>query len=197
MARVVFPWPMPPWLPLLVCALAVGLAGCVPAEERPSWRVYALPRQRPGDGLAVVSQPRGEGLHLWLDVHTGEKGVCRPSWNPDAARLRGGNGERPTSMGRAPREEFFEALGHGPVRLALRRQMEQLCRQVAPESRFAWRPPPRGAQELRSEQVSLLEEPNLLSHPTAVRRAEKQVLGQPLTPEDWDDRPLPRPPDGP
>ena len=129
--------------------------------------------------------------------HTGEKGVCRPSWNPDAARLRGGNGERPFSMGRAPREELFQALEHGKVRLALRRQMEQLCRQIAPESRFAWLPPPRSARELPPERVSLLEEPQLLSHPTAVRRAEKQLMGEPLTPEDWDDRIQPRPPDGP
>lgn len=196
MARVLLRWPVPRRLSLLLLGLTL-LAGCVPAEERPSWRVYALPRLRPGDGLAVVNRPRGEGLHLWLTVRTGEKGVCRPGWNPDAARLRGGNGERPTSMGRAPREEFFEALGHGAVRLALRRQMEQLCRQVAPESRFAWLPPPRSARDLPAERLVLLEEADLLSHPTAVRRGEKLLMGQPLTSEDWDDRPLPRPPNGP
>ena len=41
------------------------------------------------------------------------------------------------------------------------------------------------------------EEAELLSHPRAVRRAEKTLLGQPLTPDDWDDAPRPRPPDGP
>jgi hypothetical protein len=30
-----------------------------------------------------------------------------------------------------------------------------------------------------------------------VRRHEKQLLGLPLTPDDWDDRLPPRPPDGP
>lgn len=182
---------------MLLPLLALLMAGCVPVQERPSWRVYALPRQRPGDGLAVVNRPRGEGLHLWLDVATAEKGVCRPSWNPDAARLRGGNGDQPTSMGRAPRQEFFDVLRHGRVRLALRRQMEQLCRELAPESRFRWQPPPRTAQEWPPERMPMLQEADLLSHPTVVRRSEKLLLGQPLTPEDWDDRPLPPAPDGP
>lgn len=191
------PLPLPLRLPLLLAWVALLMVGCVPAEERPSWRVYALPRQRPGDGLAVVTRPRGEGLHLWLDVRTGQKGPCRPSWNPDGARLRGGNGERPTSTGRAPREEFFQALEHGRVRLALRQQMELLCRQMAPDRPFAWQPPPLTPKDLPPEQPPMVQEADLLSHPTAVRRAEKLLLGQPLTPEDWDDRPLPRPPDGP
>jgi hypothetical protein len=188
---------VPARLPLLLTLVALGLAGCVPAHERPSWRVYALPRQRPGDGLAVVNRPHGEGLHLWLDVSTGERGICRPSWNPDGARLRGGNGGRPTSMGRAPREEFFEALSHGPARLALRRQMEQLCRQLAPDSAFAWQSPPRRPQDLPPEQAPMLQEADLLSHPAVVRRSEKILLGVPLTPEDWDERPLLPPPEGP
>ncbi|MFM9088346.1 MAG: hypothetical protein ACKOPT_09420 [Cyanobium sp.] len=184
-------------LPLLLPLGVLLLSGCVPAEDRPSWRVYALPRQRPGDGLAVVNHPRGEGLHLWLDVHTGEKGLCRPSWNPDGARLRGGNGSRPTSMGRAPREEFFQALEHGRVRLALRQQMEQLCRQLAPDSTFRWQSPPRRPGDLPPERPLMVQEADLLSHPTAVRRAEKLLLGQPLKPEDWDDRPAPPVPQGP
>ena len=190
---------MPPWRPLVVLfpVLATLLAACVPAAERPSWRVFALPRQRPGDGLAVVNRPHGEGVHLWLDVRTDRREHCQPIWNPDGARLRGGNGPHPTSMGRAPREEFFEVLRHGPVRLALRRQMERLCRERAPESVMVWQPPPRGPQDLPPERLPLLEEGELLSHPRAVRRAEKKLLGQPLTPDDWDDAPLPRPPVGP
>ena len=190
---------VPPRLPLAVLppVLALLVSGCVPAAERASWRIFGLPRQRPGDGLAVVNRPRGEGLHLWLDVDTGERGVCQPIWNPDGARLRGGNGAEPTSMGRAPREEFFEAVARGPVRLALRRQMEQLCRERAPDRGFRWRPPPRGPRDLPPERLPLLEAADLLSHPRAVRRAEKRLLGQPLTAEDWDDRRLPPPPQGP
>ena len=190
---------MPRGLPLALLspALALLLSACVPTSERPSWRVYALPRQQPGDGLAVVNHPRGEGLHLWLDVRTEERGRCQPIWNPDGARLRGGNGPHPTSTGRAPREEFFQALAHGRVRLALRQQMEQLCHGRAPDSAFVWQAPPRSPKDLPQERLPLVERPDLLSHPTAVRRAEKQLLGQPLTAEDWDDRPLPRPPDGP
>jgi len=184
-------------LPLLVPLGTLLLSGCVPAEERASWRVYALPRQRAGDGLAVVNRPRGKGLHLWLDVRSDQNGPCRPRWNPDGARLRNGNGERPTSMGRAPRQEFFEVLGHGRVRLALRQQIQLLCQQVAPGRPFVWAPPPRSPQELPPERPLMLQEADLLSHPTAVRRAEKLLLGQPLTPEDWDDKPLPPAPQGP
>lgn len=191
---------VPPRLPLAVLPPVLALlllAGCRPAAERASWRVYPLPRHRPGDGLAVVTRPRGEGLHLWLDVHTGERGLCEPIWNPDGARLQGGNGANPGSMGRAPREEFFLAMAHGPVRLALRQQMERLCRERAPESAFRWQPPPRVPRDLPPERLPLLEATDLLSHPRAVRRAEKILLGQPLTAEDWDERPLPPPPAGP
>jgi hypothetical protein len=41
-----------------------------------------------------------------------------------------------------------------------------------------------------------LEEAQMLSNPTAVRRAEKELLGQPLKPDDLVDKSLPRPPDG-
>jgi hypothetical protein len=37
----------------------------------------------------------------------------------------------------------------------------------------------------------------MFSNPTAVRRAEKELLDQPLKPDDLEDKPLPRPPDGP
>ncbi len=42
-----------------------------------------------------------------------------------------------------------------------------------------------------------LEDAQMLSNPTAVRRAEKELLGHPLKPDDLEDKPLPRPPDGP
>ena len=90
---------MKPWRcwSLLRCPLAllglVVLWGCVPADQRPSWRIYPLARQRPHDGLAVVNRPAGEGIHIWLDPDTSQPGVCRPRWNPDAARLFDGNGE--------------------------------------------------------------------------------------------------------
>ena len=70
------------------------------------------------------------------------------------------------------------------MRLALRRQMEALCRQRAPGSTFLWEPPPRTAAEHRPPVLPLLEEPDLLSDPRAIRRAEKRLLGLPLTPDD-------------
>jgi len=167
--------------------VAILLAGCVPAEQRPSGQVYPLPRHQPHDGLAVVTRPGGKGLHIWIETDTSRPGVCRPRWLPDAARLQGGNGPDPTSFGLAPREEFFLAQERGSVRLALRRQAEGLCRQRAPSSGFVWEPPPRTAAEFRPPSLPLLEEPELLSAPRAIRRAEKKLLGLPLTPDDQDE----------
>ncbi len=171
----------------LVLFLLTQLVACVPADQRPSGRVFPLPRHQPDDGLAVVSRPGGEGLHIWIETDTSQRGLCRPRWLPDAARLRGGNGPQPTSFGLAPREEFFQALASGRVRWALRRQVESLCRQRAPRSTFVWMEPPRTEAQYRPPPLPLLEEPDLLSNPKAVRRAEKKLLGLPLTPDDFDD----------
>jgi hypothetical protein len=185
--------------PLLAVIVLGALlpAGCVPAERRASWRVYALPRHRPHDGVAVVNRPGGEGLHIWLDPDTSRTGVCRPRWNPDAARLSGGNGDVPASHGRAPREEFFAAVRRGNVRWMLRRESEALCRERDPRREFEWVEPPRSAAEFRPLEYPALEEPQLLSHPKAVLREEKRLLGLPLLPEDFDDRMPPPPPEGP
>ena len=172
---------------LAVPLLAVLLVGCVPADQRPSGRVYRLQRHHPNDGLAVVSRPGGEGLHIWIETDTSQPGLCRPRWLPDAARLRGGNGPHPTSFGLAPRQEFFQAQARGRVRLALRHQAEALCRQRAPASAFVWEPPPRTAAAFRPPMLPLLEEPDLLSDPRAIRRAEKRLLGLPLSPEDLEE----------
>jgi len=179
-------WPLWGW-PLL----ALLLGGCVPAAERPSGRVFPLPRHQPHDGLAVVSRPDGEGLHIWIETDTSWPGVCRPRWIPDAERLQGGNGPRPTSFGLAPRQEFFQAQERGMLRLALRREVEGLCRLRAPASQFQWVPPPRSAAEYRPPALPLLEGPELLSDPRAIRRAEKRLLGLPLTPDDLDEPPRP------
>ena len=173
--------------------VAVLLAGCVPADQRPSGRVYPLPRHQPHDGLAVVTRPGGEGLHIWIETDTSRPGVCRPRWLPDAARLQGGNGPEPTSFGLAPRQEFFQAQERGIVRLALRQQVEGLCHQRAPASVFLWDPPPRTAAEYRPPVLPLLEEPELLSAPRAIRRAEKRLLGLPLTPDDLEEPQEPQP----
>lgn len=187
--------PLPRTLALALLALLAG--GCVHREQHSSNRVFPLPRHRPGDGLAVVNGAAGRGIHIWLDPDTSSPGLCSPRWTPDPARLTGGDGPTPRSGGRAPRQEFYAALRRGRVRLMLRRQMELLCQQRAPASRFLWREPPRHDAQLQPRLQPQWEREHLLSNPTAVRRAEKQLLGQPLTPADWDDRLPPRPPDGP
>ena len=189
----------PAWvlsLPLSL-SLVLGLAACRPARERASWRILPLPRHQPGDGLAVVSRPGGEGLHLYLDTDTTDQASCRPRWNPDAARLRGGDGPAPRSAGLAPRSEFYAALAHGPLRLALRRAYAELCQRRSPRRPFVWVPPPRQATAFRDRPLPLWEERDLLSNPKAVKRAEKRLLGQPLLREDFLNEEPPRPPDGP
>ena len=51
-----------------------------------------LQRYAPHDGLAVVNQPDGYGLHIFLETDTSDPAICRPRWLPDPARLFNGNG---------------------------------------------------------------------------------------------------------
>ena len=149
----------------------------MPAHRRASWAVYPLQRRVPHDGLAVVSQPDGYGLHLWIDTDTSQSGVCRPRWSADPARLFNGNGTAPFSSGLASRAEFFAAVARSDVRHALRRQSEALCRDRAPRSSFSWVEPPRQASEIRASSFPLLEGPELISDPNEVQRREDQLLG--------------------
>jgi hypothetical protein len=157
------------------------LGGCVPAHRHPSWTIYPLQRVVPHDGLAVVSQPDGYGLHIWRDTDTRQSGSCKPRWSADAARLFNGNGTAPFSSGLAPREEFFQAVARADVRRALRQQSEALCRQRSPRTSFVWLEPPRKASEIKPEAYPLLEEPDLLSDPNAVLEQEERLL-QPAAP---------------
>ena len=162
---------------LLVVPLVLALlAGCVPAHRRASWAIFPLQRRVPHDGLAVVSQPDGYGLHLWVDTDTSQSGVCRPRWSPDPARLFNGNGTVPFSSGLASREEFFAAVARSDVRRALRRQSEALCRQRAPRSRYQWQDPPRSNSEIKTPSFPMLEQPDLISDPNEVQRREGELL---------------------
>jgi len=190
-------WAKPRTLLPLLGALALLNGGCTGPLQHSSGRVFPLMRHNPGDGLAVVNGPNGTGIHIWLDPDTETAGICRPRWNPDPARLSGGDGPTPSSSGRAPRQEFYAALRRGPVRWALRRQMAKLCQQRAPARRFQWQAPPRSDAEFLPVLHPLVEGEHLLSNPTAARRAEKQLLGLPLTPKDWDETPPPPAPEGP
>ncbi|WP_254979774.1 hypothetical protein [Cyanobium sp. ATX 6A2] len=158
----------------LVAALLAS--GCIPAHRAPSWAIYPLQRRTAHDGLAVVSQPNGYGLHIWIGTDTSESGICQPRWNPDPARLFNGNGTAPFSSGLASREEFFAAVARSDVRRALREQSEALCQARDPRRSFRWLEPPRSADEVKAEALPLLQEEDLLSDPETVQRQEEQLL---------------------
>jgi hypothetical protein len=171
--------------PALATALAIGmstafgaglLSACVPAHRHPTWAIYPLQRRMAHDGLAVVSQPDGYGLHIWIDTDTRQNGRCQPRWSADAARLFNGNGTAPFSSGLAPRQEFFQAVARQDVRRALRQQSQALCQQQSPRSSFSWLEPPRNAAEIKPEPYPLLEEADLLSDPNAVMEQEERLL---------------------
>lgn len=164
-------------MPLLAALLGLSLAACVPAHRRASWSLYPLQRNQPHDGLAVVSQPDGYGLHIWLETDTSESGLCRPRWVVDAARLFNGNGSAPFSSGLATRAEWFEAVARQDVREALRRELEALCRERAPRSSWSWIEPPRSPEAVKAEKFPLLEEKQLLADPEKVRRQEDAMGG--------------------
>jgi hypothetical protein len=115
--------------------------------------------------LAVVNQPDGYGLHIWLSTDTREAGVCKPRWLVDPARLFNGNGSRPFSTGLASRQEFFEAANRQDVQRALRQELKALCRERAPKARWQWTVPPRSAAEVSAPTFPMLEERDLLSPP--------------------------------
>jgi len=163
----------------LVTALLLSLlVACVPAHRRPSWVIFPLQRRVPNDGLAVVSQPDGYGLHIWVDTDTSTAGVCRPRWTVDPARLFNGNGTAPFSSGLAGRDEFFAAVARSDVRRALRRQSEALCRERAPRSSFSWLEPPRRASEVKPPPLPPLEGEALLRDPNEVERRENELLNR-------------------
>jgi hypothetical protein len=164
------PAPLPGVLGAL---LALGaLAGCVPSDRRPTWRIFPLQRQQPHDGLGVVNQPDGYGLHIWLETDTRRKGVCRPRWLPDPARLFNGNGSHPFSSGLATREEFFAAVTRRDVRRVLRRELEALCLSRAPRSTWEWIEPPTNPSQVTVEKLPMLEEKDLLPDPEIIRSQE-------------------------
>lgn len=159
-----------------MAGLGGALSGCVSAHLRPSWAIYPLPRHQSHDGLAVVSQPDGYGLHIWIETDTTTAGLCRPRWIVDPARLFNGNGTAPFSSGLAPRQEFFQAVARADVRRALRQQSQALCQQRSPRSSFRWLEPPRSPKEVKAESFPLLEQSDLLRDPTAEQEQEDQLL---------------------
>ena len=157
----------------LVCLLA----GCSnQSVEQGTWKVFPLPRSTPHDGLAVVNQPDGYGLHIFLETDTSDPERCEPRWLPDPARLFNGNGTTPFSSGLATRAEFFEAVARSEVTRALEQEFEALCLQRAPDARWVWSEPPRSDTEVEPVQLPALEQEDLLTNPVEELKRVKQLL---------------------
>ena len=154
------------------------LAGCGAEQvSEPAWSVFVLQRHQPHDGLAVVSQPDGYGLHIYLETNTSNPAICQPRWIPDPARLFNGNGSAPFSSGIASREEFFEAMQQPPVLDAARRELEQLCLDRAPEATWQWVEPPLAAEEISPLALPAWEEQHLLTNPNDELKRQETLLG--------------------
>ena len=151
------------------------LSGCA-QDKTTTWKTYPLKRNSPHDGLAVVSQPDGYGVHFYLETDTSDPDVCSPRWLPDPARLFNGNGTAPFSAGLAPRSEFFSAVKRQDVRDALRQELEALCRLRAPQARWQWIAPPLNASELTPVSLPALEYEDLLTDPAEERQREEELL---------------------
>ena len=161
----------------MVCLGAV-LGGCVWPGSDISWAVFPLQRSEPHDGLAVVNQPDGYGLHIFLETDTRDPSVCAPRWLPDPARLFNGNGTAPFSSGLASRQEFFTAIKRRDVRAALRRELEALCKSRAPKATWSWQEPPRSLQEVIPVQLPAFEEEDLLTNPTEELKRQQVLFKQ-------------------
>ena len=162
-------------LPGLTMVLVLVLVGCS-ARTGPSWKVFPLSRRSPHDGLAVVSQPDGFGLHLFLETDTSDPERCEPRWFPDAARLFNGNGTAPFSAGLAPRDEFFAVVRREDVLAALRTELKALCKQRAPQALWQWTDPPTQASEVIPVLLPAYEGEDLLTDPAEEQRREEALL---------------------
>ena len=160
----------------LLVALTLLTTACGEQEEPPSWKVFPLQRYSPHDGLAVVNQPDGYGLHIFLETDTSDPERCEPRWLPDPARLFNGNGTTPFSSGLATRAEFFEAVARSEVTRALEQEFEALCLQRAPDARWVWSEPPRSDTEVEPVQLPALEQEDLLTNPVEELKRVKQLL---------------------
>ena len=163
--------------PLTTAGLTLALVSCQTNISQ-GMKVYPLSRTQPHDGLAVVNQPDGYGVHIWLDTDTRQAGVCQPLWNADPARLFNGNGSAPFSSGLASREEFFEVVRNGEVARQLRHETEALCKTRAPKASFQWREPPKQADQVVIEELPALGARDLWPDPSQLRSDEQQM--QPL-----------------
>ena len=177
-------------MPVRTCSPAVVVAGLLTLlvscsgdqqSQRP-WNVYPLPRNTPHDGLAVVSQPDGYGLHLYLETDTSNPGICQPRWIPDPARLFNGNGTAPFSSGTASRVEFFEAMQKPAVLKAARQELEKLCLNRAPDATWQWVDPPLATGEISPVALPAWEEQDLLTNPNDELKRQESLL------EDADDK---------
>ena len=149
----------------LRCSKGTAQLALVPSE-----------RHSPHDGVAVVNQPDGYGLHIYLETDTSFPGVCRPRWLPDPARLFNGNGSTPFSSGLATREEFFDAVARRDVRGLLKSELKALCQARAPEDRWQWIEPPRNDNQVVPVQLPSLEEEDLLTNPVEELKRARQLL---------------------
>lgn len=167
----------------LVClaGVALALAGCggSPDLTSPSWKVFPLQRRQPHDGLAVVNQPDGFGVHVYLETDTSDPQRCQPRWLPDPARLFNGNGRHPFSSGVATREEFFEVVARDDVQTMLKQELKALCAARAPKAQWTWVAPPRQASEVKPVRLPAVEERHLLTNPGAEQARQDELLANP------------------
>ncbi len=164
---------------VLTLVVMTGVLSACAKQDVITWKVFPLQRNSPHDGLAVVSQPDGYGIHLYLETDTSNPDICMPRWLPDPARLFNGNGTDPFSAGLAPRSEFLAAVNRRDVRDILRKELKALCKLRAPSARWQWLEPPLKASELKPVSLPALEYPDLLTDP-----AEEQELEDKLLKED-------------
>ena len=161
---------------VLTMVVMAGLLSACAQKKATTWKIFPLQRNTPHDGLAVVSQPDGYGVHLYLETDTSDPAVCTPRWLPDPARLFNGNGSAPFSSGLAPRSEFFAAVHRREVRNSLKQELEALCKLRAPQARWQWLEPPLKPSELTPVSLPALEYPYLLTDPVEEKEREDKLL---------------------
>ena len=165
---------------VVLAGLLTLLASCSGDQQsqRP-WSIFVLQRHQPHDGLAVVSQPDGYGLHLYLETDTSNPGICQPRWIPILRgcstamerHLQFGTASRGNSSGHAE-ARCFEGGPPGTGEALL---------EPRPDATWQWVDSPCHRRDLPVA-LPAWEEQDLLTNPNDELKRQESLL------EDADDK---------
>jgi len=142
---------------MLLLLLAGSLVGCRPSVGA-SWAIYPLPHHAYHDELAVVNQPDGFGLHIWLETTQASwtLGTTLVSRCP-LARSTATGAHRSARVGPPGRSSRGCGTPRPDVLRVLESELEAPCAARLRGAEGIWVVPPRSSEEAVTKSLPLLE----------------------------------------